>query len=272
MFTSLLIVAIAGLITGFVLTIPVAGPVSIYITSQGLKGCVRYCTMTAIGAAVVDFIYCFAAVYGLTQLYRLYYPMIPYTLLIGGAAIVFIGIRIFRKSLPVNLNLSEPISEKIKHHNAFLTGFLLNFFNPTLFAGWLIASFAVLSFVASLGVNLGGIDHQLRDNLSVIQQYEDQIYHAGGAHSKQDSIRDSLIPPSNGGRYALMVSITFAFTLALGTVIWFYMYSVLLHRNRRWFQPKILNSIIQTLGLILSGFGVYIAIKALYYIYLTFSL
>jgi threonine/homoserine/homoserine lactone efflux protein len=64
--------SIAGLLSGFIFSMPIAGPISILITSNALKGRLSYCNRVNLGASFADFTYVFIAVYGLTNDYPLY--------------------------------------------------------------------------------------------------------------------------------------------------------------------------------------------------------
>lgn len=276
MITSLITVSVVGLLTGIVLTIPVAGPVSIYITSHGLKGKVKYCTLAATGAAVIDFIYCFAAVYGLTQLYRSYYGWIPYIFLVGGIFIILIGLRMAKSKIPLDQSDQAEVSDKVRHHGAFWTGFMLNFLNPSLFIGWLVSSFVILSFVASMGIDIGGIDRQLNDNVNVVRQYEDNLkLHQMPETTAYSGDTVKTVPgnydtTSAGEYFPLFISLAYALSLALGTIVWFYSYSLFLRKNRQILKIPTINIMIKILGLFMTGFGLYLTGKSIYYLFLTF--
>lgn len=83
MIESLTTLILVGFTAGFVFAMPIAGPISIIITSNALKGNIKYCIRTALGASIVEFIYVLIAVLGLSALFSLYSPLIPYLLLVG---------------------------------------------------------------------------------------------------------------------------------------------------------------------------------------------
>ena len=146
---SLLTMSIVGFIVGFIFSMPIAGPISILITSKALKGEMKYCTLATIGASFADFIYVFIAVFGLTKLYSLYKPIIPYILLVGAVFLLYVGYKIIKTKLDLN-QIDEkshlPLKMK-KERGGFWTGFMLNFLNPTLFFGWLTSSFFIISYL-----------------------------------------------------------------------------------------------------------------------------
>ena len=51
MLESILTISIAGLLAGFIFSMPIAGPISILITSNALKGRLRYCNLVNLGAS-----------------------------------------------------------------------------------------------------------------------------------------------------------------------------------------------------------------------------
>ena len=91
MVESLITMSIAGFLTGFIFSMPIAGPISIMITSNALKGRLRYCNLFNLGASLGDFIYVFIAVYGLSKLYSFYKPIIPYIFTFGALLLFFLG-------------------------------------------------------------------------------------------------------------------------------------------------------------------------------------
>jgi threonine/homoserine/homoserine lactone efflux protein len=164
---SLITISIVGFLAGFILSMPIAGPVSIYITSNALKGNRKYCNLVAVGASLADFIYVFIAVFCLTKLYSYYKPFIPY-LLSGGAVFLFyIGYKIYKTKIDIeHLDNRKLRYEKIKNKEkgGFYTGLMLNLLNPALLLGWLASSFIVITFVSSLGFKTGGLDTMIEKN------------------------------------------------------------------------------------------------------------
>ena len=75
---------------------PIAGPISILITSNALKGKLKYCNLLAIGSSIADFLYVFVAVYGITHFFTEYKSLIPYILGAGSLFLLFVGIKIIR--------------------------------------------------------------------------------------------------------------------------------------------------------------------------------
>jgi threonine/homoserine/homoserine lactone efflux protein len=271
---SLITISIVGLIAGFVFSMPVAGPISIMITSNALKGRMRYCNHLTIGASIADFIYVFIAVFGLTKLYSTYKPVVPYLLAAGSVFIIYLSYKIFNTKIDLeHLDDKIHIPEKItkRTHRGFYVGLLINFLNPTLFFGWFTTTFIVISLVSSLGFNTGGLDTKMNQNINEINSIKGTTIEKPHMPSylqldtlkilKNDSIQhQSTTLPKN---FHLLISICYAFFLSLGTIIWFYLLAEFLSRFRNSININILNGIIKGLSIGLCILGFLLAYSAL---------
>ncbi len=171
MFESIIAISVAAFLSGFIFSMPIVGPISITVTSNALKGRLRFSNLVAVGASIVDFIYVFIAVYGVTKLYSLYKPAMPYIFAVGSVFFFFLGYKIFRTKLDFeHLEDKTHLAEKIikKEKGGFLTGLMINFLNPTLFLGVLTSSFFVISLIAALGLNTGGLSGRMDDHIKEI--------------------------------------------------------------------------------------------------------
>jgi threonine/homoserine/homoserine lactone efflux protein len=267
---SLITISIAGLIAGFIFSMPIAGPISILITSNALKGRLKYCNLLTIGASLADLVYVFIAVFGLTRFYSLYKPVVPYLMGAGSFFIIFIGYNIFRTKINPDhfddkIHLPERVKKKGK--GGFITGLLVNLLNPTLFFGWLTTSFIIISVLSSLGFNTGGMDSMIDQNII-------ELNNIGGKVIEKPNLPEYLmfdtlqifrkeIPEQNikttpPGNFHLLISFCFAFSLSLGSIIWFYILSLIIFRWRKIISLKILNLVINSLGFLLCLFGVFL--------------
>jgi threonine/homoserine/homoserine lactone efflux protein len=272
-------VAIAGLLGGFIFSMPVAGPISILITSNAFKGRIRYCHRVTLGASFADFFYVLIAFFGLTKLYTLYKPALPYILAAGAVFIIYTGYRIIRTKVDPE-HMEEPhLSEKIRKKNegGFYSGFMINFLNPTLFFGWLTTSFLVISFMVSLGFNTGGLDKMINQNVKDINVMEGTRLKDPKAFSNPqiEKIRSYNLEKQKKEiiklprHFNLLISAVYASALTIGTIIWFYLLTFLITKFRRYINLGIINGIIYGLGLILCLFGVYFAYLAVKMIFFT---
>jgi threonine/homoserine/homoserine lactone efflux protein len=275
---SLITISIVGLVAGFIFSMPIAGPISILITSNALKGNIKYCNLFTIGASVADFVYVFVAVFGITKLYSLYKPAIPYILGAGGIFIIFIGYKIIRTKIDLEhiddrVHLPDKIIKKEK--GAFYAGFMINILNPTLFFGWLTTSFIVISFVSSLGFNTGGLNTMIDANVKVINDIK-------GNNIKGNIIQKPQVPsylqldtlkrlkkdirhhePVKQPKYfPLLISASYAFSTSLGSIIWFLALATMIFKFRNHINVKIINWIIKSLGFVLCLFGIFFGCTA----------
>jgi threonine/homoserine/homoserine lactone efflux protein len=272
---SLITISIAGLIAGFIFSMPIAGPISILVTSNALKGRLKYCNLLTIGASLADLVYVFVAVYGLSRFYSLYKPAIPYLMGAGSLFIIFIGYNIFRTKIdPEHFDDKIHLPERIKKEGkgGFYTGLLVNFLNPTIFFGWLTTSFIIISIVSSLGFNTGGMGLMIDQNIT-------EINNIGGKVIEKPNLPGYLtfdtlqifrkeIPVQNTKttlpkNFHLLISFCFAFSLSLGSIIWFYLLALFIFRCRNIISIKILNLVINSLGVLLCLFGMFIIYKTI---------
>ena len=268
MVESIITISVAGFLAGFIFSMPIAGPISILITSNALKGRLRYCILVSMGAFIADFTYVFIAVFGLTKLYSFYKPAIPYIFAVGSLFFFYLGYRIIRTKIDIeHLEDKSHLTEKIqkKEKGAFYTGFLINFLNPTLFIGVLTSSFFVISLIASMGLNTGGLAGKMDQNVKEISNIEgrkidnskvlsiEQFDNFQKLKSK-DHQQDQTIYPAY---FHLIISICYAFFISFGSIIWFYLMSFIIVRFRQRINIKIISVFIKSLGVVLCLFGLF---------------
>jgi L-lysine exporter family protein LysE/ArgO len=272
MVEGLITMSIVGLITGFVFSMPIAGPISILITSNALKGRMRYCNLIAVGASVADFIYVYVAIYGITKLYHYVKPAMPYIMAFGAIFIFYMGYRVFRSKLELD-HLGETPPGTIRpipnDKGGLYTGFMVNFLNPTLIFGWLTTSILVITFVSSLGFNTGGLESMMTQNVKTLQGSGEQIIQSPrvGSHLKVDTLRflrnreshEPVAPPS---WFPLLISFSYSFPLAIGSIIWFIILAQVIAKFRHRLNIRVMNGIIRSLGILLGLFGIFFAYTA----------
>lgn len=147
---SVLNLSLIGLLAGFILSIPVAGPINILITTNALLGKLRYCIMVAIGASIIEFFYVLIIVFGIVSLYELYEPFVPYLIFAGSIILLIVGARVMRTKFDLtNVNLKEIVKDKIANKGGLTTGIFINLTNPSLFLGWISSTFIIFSLASS---------------------------------------------------------------------------------------------------------------------------
>ena len=273
MIESIFTISIAGLLAGFIFSMPIAGPVSILIASNALKGRLRYCNLVTVGASIADFFYMFIAVFGLTKLYSLYDPAIPYIFAGGSVLFIFLGYKIIKTKVDIDhLEDKTHLTEKIekRHKGAFYTGFMVNFLNPTLFIGAVTSSFFVISLIASMGFHTGGLATKVTEHVTEIGNMKGgniensktlSVKHFEDIYKDKKKVRppDQTIYPAS---FHLTISIFYAFFLSLGTMIWFFLMSFLIVHFRQKINIKVTSGIIKSLGVVLWLLAIYFGYQA----------
>jgi len=274
MIESLITISLVGLVAGIVFSMPIAGPVSILITSHGLRGQLRYCITASVGAAIVDFVLCFVAVHGFTRLFGFLVDFVPYILFFGAIVLFIIGFRIVRARFDFNhLDLKQPVGlrhfRKVREKSGFWTGMFLNASNPTLFFGWLTSSAVVMSFVSSVGFNVGGIDNVIGNNIVIVNSFANhhpvakEMIHPAKVprivEAKTPIFQHKQENPGPSPKlFHWLFSLSYAFFVALGTTIWFSVFSYFLVRNRTKLKVELISKVIHVLGILLCTFAVYL--------------
>lgn len=272
MFESILAISIAGFLAGFIFSMPIAGPVSILITTNALKGRFRYCSQVSLGASIADFIYVFVAVYGVTRLYALFMPLISYFFTAASLFFFYLAYKIIITKIDIeHLENKSHFAERIERRekSAFYTGFMINFLNPTLFIGVLTSSFFVISIVSSMGFNTGGLAGRLDQNVKEVSVIEGVTIDKPNVISidkfenikigRKEHLPDLTVYSSS---FHLIISICYAIFLSLGSVLWFNLMSYMVVSFRKRINLTVISVFIKSLGAILGLFGLYFGYQA----------
>jgi threonine/homoserine/homoserine lactone efflux protein len=268
MLESIITISVTGFLAGFIFAMPIAGPISIMITSNALNGRRRYSNLVSIGASLGDFTYIFIAVFGLTRLYSLYKPFIPYMFAAGSVFFIFLGYKIFKTNIDLDhLDGKSHLMNRFKNkeHGGFYTGLMINFLNPTLFLGGLTSSFFIISLVASLGFHTGGIELKLDQNVDIISSIEGKKIEKPAPISIErlnkfqiHKDKDQEEKPESFPKYFhLVISLCYALFLAAGTIAWFHLLAYLITKYRHRINVKVISGIIKCLGAVLCLIGLY---------------
>jgi len=258
MFESIITVLFIGFTAGFIFAMPIAGPISILITSNALKGKLRFCVRTAIGASIIEFLYVLVAVYGMTLFFSAYSNLIPYLLIVGSCFLFFVGVKIFSSKLELQ-NIEESgnkINKNFEENKGGLrAGLIINLTNPSLFFGILTSSFIVLSFASSVGLNTGGLEILVKENVESIQELTGETI---------DNIDSTFVDSSSTNlndehtSYSLLLSIIYAVSLATGGFLWLYILAKLLIKYRTKIKIIYLEWIIRGLSFVLFGISFFL--------------
>ena len=262
MLSSFIIFSISGFLAGFVLSMPIVGPIGILITSNALRGRLRFCIRTAIGAALVEFVYVFIVVYGVSSLFSFYRPFIPYLLIVGTIVLLVTGFKIVRTKLDLaHIDDTGIVSDKLKNKGGLRTGILINLTNPTILFSWLITSFLILSSLSSLGLSTSGFDTRLGETVNELQKME-QIN--PDDFSQDTVIQNSSRTPDNlSSLLQISLSVTFALAVSLGSLLYLSSFARFLVKHRAKLNITFLQGIIRSLGVALLILGIFMGYKAI---------
>ncbi|HYE32646.1 MAG TPA: LysE family transporter [Methylomirabilota bacterium] len=141
---SYALAAITGLISGFVVCIPV-GPINITILNEGAKRGFLWAFMIGLGAMAMDFIYCAIAFAGFTGFFTS--PVIRAGMELGSFLLMlFLGIKyLYVRDLPATTKTVEAVEQKLHPHTAFMIGFVRVLGNPAVLLFYITLS---ASFIA----------------------------------------------------------------------------------------------------------------------------
>jgi threonine/homoserine/homoserine lactone efflux protein len=271
---DLITISIIGLVAGFIFSMPIAGPISILVTSNALKGKLKYCNLLAIGASLADFIYVLLAVYGVTHLFTEFKGIIPYILGMGALFVLYVGIKIIRTKFdPYHIDEEQRLADEQekKHRGAFYTGFMINFLNPTLFFGWLVSSFITLSFASALGFNTGGLATAVDENFEQIQKIGRSNIEKPGIPSYLQFDTLNMLKKENHPvklvkypvYFHLLASLLYSAFLSVGAILWFLLLALLLVRFRKRISIGFINLLVRGFGIVLCLIAVYFGFTAL---------
>jgi arginine exporter protein ArgO len=241
----LIVTLIAGIITGFVVSVPPLGPIAFALISKGFSGDLKEGMAVATGSAFMDMVYALVAFGGIT----LFISLLPgsvenlinnnsHTLQIiliytGCAVVIIYGLKIMKNKIDITqikkneatlMHDAEERAEKFVHKahvpdskgsnlfGLFIMGIMLCLSSITLPASW----FALVGYVKGFGV----IESTIWGGL---------VYSAG------------------------------AFT---GTVLWFWLLLKLITGNKHRINPSTIGKLNFIAGIILITLGVFLFVKA----------
>jgi len=141
---EILTAGIAGLISGFVVSIPV-GPINITIINEGARRGFFWAVMIGFGAMVMDVIYCGIAFAGFSGLFASRFMKATMELL-SFVFLIYLGLKyLLTASLPATTPTVEAVEHKLHPHTAFWIGFVRVLGNPAVLLFWITVSATFIS-------------------------------------------------------------------------------------------------------------------------------
>ena len=143
-FQSLLTAGIAGIISGFVVSIPV-GPINITIINEGARRGFFWAFMIGLGAMAMDLIYCGIAFAGFSGLFASSWMKAAMELL-SFLFLLYLGLKyLLTPSLPATTPTVDAVEHKLHPHAAFWIGFVRVLGNPAVLLFWVTVSATFIS-------------------------------------------------------------------------------------------------------------------------------
>ena len=142
--TGYLIAIISGAITGFICAVPV-GPINVAIMEEGFQSGRKQAFIIAIGALLMEMIYCIIAFSGFATLFS--DKIILATVeLISFLAVTFFGIKyLMIDAVTVQGKRAKVVENRLSPHTAFWTGFVRVLVNPNVLLFWIMISAVLIS-------------------------------------------------------------------------------------------------------------------------------
>ena len=134
----------AGALTGFVCAVPV-GPINVAIMEEGIHSGRARALIIAVGALLMEMIYCVIAFGGFANLFG--DPTLRATVeLISFLAVTIFGVRyILTDTVSVQGKRARIIEQRLHPHTIFWTGFVRVLVNPSVLLFWIMISAVLLA-------------------------------------------------------------------------------------------------------------------------------
>ena len=262
MLEIILTLFLVGSIAGIIYSIPIAGPISIIVVSRAFQGKERFCLRTALGAAIIESIYVFVVVYGIASLSELYQPILPYFLFTGAVFVIIIGLKIRKQKIDLkSIESKKIITDKYENRGGLITGMAINLTNLTLLINWFIASLITLSFVSSIGLNIGGLDLILNQNIETVSEITGTEFQQ--IENSNSVIENNLSKEPHEQATLLILCLAFALGVGAGVYIWLNILTKIIIKYRDKIKTSVLNKLIYVLGIMLILIGIFLGYRAI---------
>ncbi len=132
----MLVALLLGLVSGFVGSMPVAGPVAVLVLRAAFRGRARAGLQIAFGCAIAEGLYGALAFVGVGQLAKRYTWFGPLAGVVGACILVLVGVVLMLKHQ--TLEVEAPRTSRLVPPAAgnWLLGFSVTALNPTIVASW----------------------------------------------------------------------------------------------------------------------------------------
>ncbi len=144
MVNSVISALVIGLVSGFIISIPV-GPINLAIINEGAKRGFRWGVLIGFGAIAMDIIYCGVAFAGFAGMFTT--PLLQASIqLLSFLALIYLGIKYLQANdLPATSKSLEMVEHRLHPHTAFMIGFVRVLGNPAVLLFWIFLSAFIMS-------------------------------------------------------------------------------------------------------------------------------
>lgn len=132
-----LLAFLTGFISGLFLSVPV-GPVNLSIVNEGARRGFRWAVLIALGAVVMEVIYCALAFTGFASFFSRGYIKAAMELF-SFVFMLYLGLKfVMARQIEASKRLEKRIEKKLHPHSAFMTGFVRVMGNPGVLLCWIV--------------------------------------------------------------------------------------------------------------------------------------
>jgi threonine/homoserine/homoserine lactone efflux protein len=138
-----MIASLVGFVVGLLTTMPI-GPINVTVLTKGMRESFAHGISIAVGAAMMDFVYSLAAMYGLFAILQA--PLISRIFqVVGILLLITFGVQNIRSKL-TKIDNGYNLPLKRQYHSNFWIGVFLYLSNPTFIGMWLTIAASVHAY------------------------------------------------------------------------------------------------------------------------------
>jgi len=134
---AIVIAALTGIISGFLLSVPV-GPINLTIINEGARRGFMFAAMIALGSTAMEVVYCAVAFTGFSSYFGNGFIKAAMELF-SFAFMLYLGVKfLVVKKIPEHTRIEEELEARLHPHSAFMMGFVRTMGNPGILVFWII--------------------------------------------------------------------------------------------------------------------------------------
>ena len=131
------IAALTGLVSGFLLSVPV-GPINLTIINEGARRGFLFAALIALGSTAMEVLYCAIAFTGFSSFFGNRFIKAAMELF-SFAFMLYLGVKFLAvKKISEHTRIEEKLEARLHPHSAFMMGFVRTMGNPGILVFWII--------------------------------------------------------------------------------------------------------------------------------------